>query len=148
MSLLVLVALIAGAMLAAQDPIFARSASHAGGSVQTAILAFAVALGALFAIWTCTGNGLPRSGVLRMPIWIWIGGLIGIAVVLLTIHAVPRIGTGTFVSAVVCGQLIAALLYDHIGAFGLETRRIGFSDLAGMTLLLAGTLLIAGQRDG
>ncbi len=145
-SVLVLISLAAGALLAAQAPIFARSADHAGGPVQAAILAFAVALSALLLIGFSTGVGLPRAGVLRMPVWLWTGGLIGMAVVLLSIHAVPRIGTGSFVSAIVCGQLIAALFYDHIGAFGMETRRIGLSELAGVALLLAGVYLISGQR--
>ncbi len=146
--LLVLIALVAGALLAAQGPIFARSASHAGGPVQAAIVAFAVALAALFAIGLFTGSALPRAAVMRMPVWIWTGGLIGMAVVLLSIHAVPRIGTGSFISAIVCGQLVAALLYDHIGAFGMETRRIGFSEVAGVALLMAGLFLIVGQRNG
>ena len=106
---LVLISLAAGALLAAQGPIFARSASHAGGPVQAAILAFGVALAALLVIGLSTGNGFPRAAVLRMPARIWTGGLIGMAVVLLTIHAVPRIGTGSFVGAIVCGQLIAGL---------------------------------------
>ena len=117
----VLLALAAGALLAAQGPIFARLAVHAGGPVQAAIVAFATALLALLILGVATGTGLPRfAGLARMPAWLWTGGLIGMAMVLLSIHAVPRIGVAVFVAAVVCGQLIAALAYDHTGAFGLE----------------------------
>lgn len=145
---LVIVTLCAGALLAAQGPIFARSASHAGGPVQAATVAFAVALAALATIAYLSGAGLPRaSGLMRMPLWIWCGGLIGMLVVLLTIHAVPRIGTAVFVSAMVCGQLIAALLYDHLGAFGIARRRIEATDIVGMACLLIGLFLIAGGRQ-
>ena len=147
--LLILTALAAGALLAAQGPIFARSAPHAGGPVAAAILAFAVGLGALLLAALFSRAGLPRpEGIARMPFWIWSGGLIGMAVVLLTIHAVPRIGTASFVSAVVCGQLIAALLYDHIGAFGMTPRRIGWPEILGALSLLTGVVLIAGNRQG
>jgi len=146
---LILTALAAGALRAAQGPIFSRSALHAGGAVPAAILAFSVGLGALLAIGLLGGAGLPRpGGIAGMPAWIWSGGLIGTAVVLLTIHAVPRIGTASFVSAVVCGQLIAALFYDHVGAFGMTPRRIGWSEIAGAVLLLSGVFLIAGNRQG
>ena len=141
-AVIVLMALAAGALLAAQGPIFARSASYAGGSLQAATLAFAVALAALLLL-SLFGSGLPKaSGLVRMPAWLWSGGLIGLTMVLLTLYAVPRIGVASFVAAVVCGQLLAAMAYDHTGAFGLALRPIGLKDLAGALLLLAGLALL------
>ncbi len=146
---LVLISFAAGALLAAQGPIFARSAHYTGGPVQAAIFAFAVALAALTMMGLLSGTGLPRAaGLARMPLWLWLGGLIGMLVVLLTVHAVPRIGAAVFVSAVVCGQLIAALVYDHVGAFGMEPRKIRASDLVGMAGMMTGLLLIAYDRNG
>lgn len=144
---LVLAAFAAGALLAAQGPIFARLAVHAGGPVQATIVAFATALAALLVVSLLAGSGLPRvSGLVRMPPWLWSGGLIGLVMVLLTIHAVPRIGVAVFVAAVVCGQLMAAMAYDHMGAFGLDLRRMGLREIAGAILLLAGLALIVGER--
>jgi len=143
----VALALVAGALLAAQGPILARLAVHAGGPIQAAIVAFAIGLTALVAVCLLTGGALPRpSGVLRMPIWVWAGGLIGTSLLVLTLLAVPRIGVTTFAAAVVCGQLVAALAYDHTGAFGLELRRIEPRDLAGVALLIAGLVLITGHQ--
>jgi transporter family-2 protein len=59
--------------------------------------------------------------------------------VLLTFGAVPRIGVATFLAAVVCGQSVAALAIDHIGAFGMELRRVGLRDLAGAVFLRRAT---------
>ena len=146
---LVLLALVAGALLAAQGPILARLAMYAGGPIQAAIVAFAIGLVALLAVCLLSGGTLPRpAGVLRMPIWVWAGGLIGTSLLVLTLHAVPRIGVTTFAAAVVCGQLVAALAYDHYGAFGMELRKIGLRDFAGAAFLLAGLVMITGhQRD-
>lgn len=142
----VVLALVAGALLAAQGPILARLALYAGGPIQAAIVAFSIGLAALLAVCLLTGGTLPRpAGIVRMPPWVWAGGLIGTGLLVLTLHAVPRIGVTTFAAAVVCGQLIAALAYDHVGAFGLELRRIDLRDLAGVGLLLAGLLLITGH---
>ncbi|MEQ8816830.1 MAG: DMT family transporter [Thalassobaculum sp.] len=143
----VALALVAGALLAAQGPILARLAVYAGGPIQAAIVAFAIGLTALVALCLLTGGALPRpSGVLRMPIWVWAGGLIGTSLLVLTLLAVPRIGVTTFAAAVVCGQLVAALAYDHTGAFGLELRRIELRDLAGVALLIAGLVMITGHQ--
>lgn len=146
---LVLAALAAGALLAAQGPILARLALHAGGPLQAAIVAFAIGLAALLSASLLTGAGLPKAeGIARMPVWVWAGGLIGTGLLLLTLHAVPRIGVATFTVAVVCGQLLAALAYDHLGAFGMELRRIGPREIAGAVLLLAGLAMIAGDHRG
>lgn len=126
---LVALALVAGALLAAQGPILARLAVHAGGPVQAAIVAFAIGLTALVAVCLLSGTALPRpAGVLRMPVWVWASGLIGTGLLVLT--------------------LLAALAYDHTGAFGMELRRVGLRELAGVAFLLAGLAMIAGhQRD-
>lgn len=143
---LVLFALCAGALLAAQGPILARLAVYAGGPVQAAMVAFAIGLVALTAVCVLSGGALPRAGgVVRMPLWVWAGGLIGTSLLVLTLYAVPRIGVTSFAAAVVCGQLIAARAYDHFGAFGLQLRRIEISDVAGIVCLLAGLALITGH---
>lgn len=146
-TVLVLLALVAGALLAAQGPILTRLATYAGGPVQAAIVAFCIGLFALLAVCIASGGALPRPGpILRMPIWVWAGGLIGTSLLVLTLHAVPRIGVTTFAAAVVCGQLIAALAYDHTGAFGMELRKIGLRDVAGVAFLLAGLIMITGHQ--
>ena len=117
--------------------------------MQAAIVAFSVGLAALGAASLATGAGAPdAAGVARMPPWLWASGLIGTCLLLLTIHAVPRIGVAAFTAAVVCGQLLAALACDHFGAFGMELRRAGFREVAGAALLLAGLVMIAGEGRG
>ena len=144
---LVVLALVAGGLLAAQGPILARLAQHAGGPIQAAIVAFAIGQAALLAACALSGGALPRpSGIARMPIWLWAGGLIGTSLLVLTLYAVPRIGVTAFAAAVVCGQLIAALAYDHFGAFGLELRRVGLRDVVGVVFLLAGLVMITGHQ--
>ena len=90
---LVLLAFAAGALLSAQGPILTRIAFHAGGPIQAATVAFAIGLCVLLAAGILAGTGVPRLGdVMRMPVWLWAGGLIGTGLLLLTLYAVPRIG--------------------------------------------------------
>ena len=144
---LVVLALLAGALLAAQGPILARLALYAGGPVQAAMVAFAIGLVALTAVCVLSGGALPRpAAIVRMPVWVWAGGLIGTSLLVLTLYAVPRIGVTALAAAVVCGQLVAARAYDHFGAFGLELRRIGPWDSAGVVLLFAGLLMLTADH--
>ena len=140
---IIVAAAIGGGLLAAQGPIFARMAIHAGGALQAGMIAFGLGFLALMVLYVVTGGTLPRLDHLKAaPGWVWFGGVIGAAMVLLSIVAVPRIGVGTFMAAVLCGQLFAAIFYDHVGAFGLPTNAIDTSKIIGAGLLLAGAYLI------
>ena len=140
---LILGAALAGALVAAQGPIFARMALHAGGPLQAAFIAFGLGLLAILLLNLMAGSAVPSGADLRAaPAWTWAGGIIGALMVLLSIIAIPRLGVGTFMAAVICGQLLAAILFDHVGAFGLEARPIDTSALTGAGLLFAGAWLI------
>lgn len=140
---LMVAAAVAGGLLAAQGPIFARMAIHAGGALQAGMIAFGLGFLTLAVLHVATGGPLPRLDDLKAaPGWVWFGGVIGAAMVVLSIVAVPRIGVGTFLTAVICGQLLAAIACDHVGAFGMPTRVIDMSKIIGAGLLLLGAYLI------
>jgi transporter family-2 protein len=141
---LLLAGALAGAALAAQGPILNRLAAFAGGPIQAAMVAFAIGLAALTLACLAAGAPLPRPGaVARMPLWLWASGLIGTALLLLTLHAVPRTGVAPFTAAVLSGQVLAALLWDRIGLLGLAARPLGAREALGAALLLAGLFLLA-----
>ena len=56
--------------------------------------------------------------------------------------AVKSVGAGGVAAGTITGQLIASIVVDRLGAFGLEQTPLSVSRLAGVALLLAGTLLI------
>lgn len=141
--ILVLASVLAGALIAAQGPIFARMASHSGGALQAALIAFGLGFLVILTLIFIAGSAAPKIAELRQaPNWTWFGGVIGAAMVMLSIVAIPRIGVGVFISSVICGQLVAAILLDHFGAFGLEVNSITTAKLFGAGLLLSGLYLI------
>ena len=97
-------------------------------------LALAVALG--------VGGRGRLSGVVGQPWWIWIGGLIGAFYVTLAILGVPRVGAAVVVACTVFGQLIAALVLDSQGWFGVPRTPINVWRVVGAVLLFAGVLLM------
>lgn len=141
--MLILAAMLAGALVAAQGPIFARMASHSGGVLQSALIAFGLGFLVIFILVFTVGSAAPKIEDMRQaPYWVWFGGVIGAAMVILSIFAIPRIGVGSFMSSVICGQLIAAIFLDHFGVFGLEVNTVTTAKMLGAGLMLSGVYLI------
>ena len=79
--------------------------------------------------------------VAAVPLWGWVGGLLGMLFVVSSLLAAPRLGAAPTIAAVICGQLVSALLLDHFGV--LHARRpVDLGAIAGVLLLVAGAALI------
>lgn len=72
----------------------------------------------------------------------WTGGLYGLLYLAIVIWLVQRMPLGALFAIVVAGQLVAALVFDQIGAFGTPVRPIDISKIAGVILLIAAVYLI------
>lgn len=144
---LMTLALVAGAFLAAQGPILGQLASHVGGRIQAAAVAFGIGLVVLLTFCGFSGKLPEVRGLLVMPPILWAAGLIGTALLVLTLYAVPRIGVAVFTASVVTGQLVAALWMDKSGWLGLEARMVRPRDIVGIVLLLSGLIALVGGRD-
>jgi transporter family-2 protein len=55
---------------------------------------------------------------------------------------VSSIGAGGVAAATITGQLTTSIVLDRVGFLGLDQQPITATRLAGVVLLLAGTLLI------
>jgi transporter family-2 protein len=55
-----------------------------------------------------------------MPWWVWTGGLLGAFNVLAPVLLVGRLGAALLFTVIITGQLICALLVDHLGVLGLR----------------------------
>lgn len=134
----------AGALVALQGPILGKVASHAGGPLQAAMIAFLVGAAALATVLLLTGQGLPSlTALLNMPAWAWSAGLFGTTMIVVTLVTVPRIGVAAFVAAAVSGQLVAGLVVDHLGLFSLQPVRIDAKEALGALLMVVGAVLVA-----
>ncbi|MEM9738736.1 MAG: DMT family transporter [Pseudomonadota bacterium] len=142
-SLIVIMAVLAGTMIAAQGVVNGRMALHMGGPLQAAFVSFSVGWMALVALNLVLGNSLNIVGAAQTaPWWAWLGGLMGAVVVTLAAFAVPKIGVATYVSAFIAGQLTAALFYDHFGLLGQTVREVTPLRLLGVLFMGAGVYLI------
>ncbi len=140
-NLLTLIIMIcAGAAVALQPSINARLAQKAG-LLESACISFAVGtLGLVIAVLISGKTNL--RGLHETTWWEWTGGLLGAFFVSATILAVPRIGTAATMAVAIAAQLIAALILDHLGAFGFGGMQIDLKRSLGAALLIIGAWII------
>jgi len=140
---IIILAVLAGGVIAAQGVINGRMAVFMGGPMQAAFISFSVGWIVLTALNVAFGNSLPVVETIKTaPWWAWTGGILGAGIVTLSAFAVPRIGVATYVSAFIAGQLTAALFYDHFGIFGQAVREITPLRLLGVGFMAVGVYLV------
>jgi transporter family-2 protein len=127
------------------------------GSVQIAVmarlgervgifgaLAFASLLQALLAaaILLTVRQSLGGYGaVARQPAWLWIGGVMGLFIVLTVTFAGSRLGTAATVGILIAGQLAMGAAIDRFGWFGSEKIALHWPRVLGLGLLFVGAAL-------
>ena len=85
----------------------------------------------------------PSLGLIRTaPWWNWIGGPLGAAFVLSGTLLVPRLGTATFLAAVIAGQLTCSLAIDHFGLMHIQQHPLTLGRTMGAVLIFGGVLAI------
>jgi transporter family-2 protein len=141
--LTVLLMVAAGAGLALQAPINAKLAGGIGSTTLAACISFGVGFLVLLVIVALRGDLHLMPGVAGVPLWVLVGGCFGAFFTFAATFAIPRVGAATLFSAVVFGQLFAAMVVDRIGFLGAAEIPLTFQRLAGVALVFAGVLLSA-----
>lgn len=139
--LIALVALV-GVMISIQGPINAHLGRSLGSPWAAALVSFAVGSLALSAMVLSRDDAraaLRHCG--QAPWWAWIGGLLGACYVTVIITAAPRLGMAMIIGVSVAGSVLAALVLDHLGAFGLPVQPITPLRVLGALLVCAGVAL-------
>jgi len=73
---------------------------------------------------------------------LWLAGLLGAFYVTATLVLAPKLGTALTFGLVVAGQLVMAVVMDHFGLFGMPVQMVNWPRVAGIVLIVAGTMLI------
>jgi transporter family-2 protein len=76
------------------------------------------------------------------PWWNWVGGPLGTVVVLAGAALTPKLGSASFIAAVVGGQLACSLVLDHFGLMDVPQFPLSFTRLLGAAMVFGGVLLV------
>ncbi|WP_232630678.1 DMT family transporter [Methylobacterium sp. Leaf118] len=136
-------AVLAGISLVVQQILNANLRGALASAVWSGFASYLVGLACMALLALLLRDPPPAAGLaLRVPWWAWSGGLFGAIFIGLAILLVPQIGAATFIALVVAGQMLASITFDHFGLLGLAQRSADPARLLGVTLLVAGVVLI------
>lgn len=133
-----------GALIALQPPINSelgkRTTVLAAAFISTAISAMVLGIAAL-----AVGQFGHVRRVPHIPLIYLTGGLLGAALVSVSLVTVRTLGAGGVVAATVTGQLIVSALLDRFGVLGLNQIGLTPLRLTGFGFLLIGTALVTAR---
>ena len=113
------------------------------GPPSAAFLTFGMALVCAGLVARAQG-GQPARALIAAPWYMLLPGLIVAFYMLSITHFGPIIGLGTAVILVVLGQVVCAVILDHLGLMGLPQVPVSVSRLAGIALIVLGVALARG----
>jgi transporter family-2 protein len=132
-----------GAGLTMQMAWNSRLRTATGSPILTTIISVVTTLLLLVLVWIsgATSRGtVPAFG--SIPKWAWFGGVFAAYYLVASLVAIPKLGAAMVFSLVIAGQMVAALVLDSTGAFGVPQISLSASRIVGAGLLLMGVILI------
>ncbi|MDO9083966.1 MAG: DMT family transporter, partial [Humidesulfovibrio sp.] len=120
---ILLTALLAGALMPVQAGINARLREFLGDPLMASLVSFAVGTVSLVLIILLTRTPLPTLGMAAAaPWWTWLGGALGAFFVAVSVILAFKLGATGLMAWIIAGQLLGSVLIDHTGAIGFAVR--------------------------
>ena len=141
--ILILLAIVAGAMAPLQAATNNRLAIVVDSPVLSALVSFVIGTLTLLIYIVASGTPLANLGLMKeAPPVAWIGGVLGAIFVTVTVLLLPKLGVAMTFSLVIAGQMLMTLVIDHFGLLGIPVKEISLARILGILLIVAGTILI------
>lgn len=133
-----------GAIVPVQTAVNTRLRADVRDPVVTALYSFLIGTTTLLPVaWLLTGQPLPDFALLAdAPLWLFLGGPLGVAFIVGNILLFPQIGSVHTVIMPIVGQMLMGLLVDHFGLFGYDVLPISPLRLFGALIVLVATAVV------
>ena len=140
---LLLLATFAGAVVLFQSAIKVNLGRGLGHPLWATLASLMVSILVLLPIILALRLPLPSLAFIsKAPLWMWAGGAFGVCFISLALVLLPKLGASGFMALALAGQVVASMLLDHLGWFGLVERHVSLPKVLGALLLIAGVVLI------
>jgi transporter family-2 protein len=133
--------LFVGGLVALQPPANAALADRVG-DLGAAFISLAISVTIVGVLLVTIGDPGRLSGLSGFRPEHALGGIAGAAIVAVSLITVRSLGVGGVTAALVCAQLIVSVIVDRLGVLGVHRIAIGWQQVAGVLLVIAGTVLI------
>jgi bacterial/archaeal transporter family-2 protein len=137
-----LVCTLAAGLLVGLQPASNAALSKHVGDLGAAFVSLLVATAIVGLLVLVAGHPRQLSGVSAIRPEHLVGALGGAVVVAIGLVAVRPLGAGAVIALLVAGQVIISVVADRFGWFGLHHVGVGAGRVLGVTLVIAGTLLV------
>jgi transporter family-2 protein len=133
--------IIAGGFIAIQSVLNSSLGQRVGNFGAVLLLTFISAgtLIILILFFPSTSNLHEMPGLSEW--YLYVGGVLGVAIVAAPILLVPRIGTTPTLIAIILGQSLMALLIDHFGLLAAPKVEVNLPRVFGVLLVAVGAYL-------
>jgi transporter family-2 protein len=141
---LLLLAVIVGAILPIQATFNAKMAKFAASPVLAALLSFVVGTVALilYALFTQPNITAQLASTRQAPVYVWLAGLLGAFYVVGSISLLPRLGVALTFSLIIAGQMLVTVIVDHYGLLDVPVKTINLPRIIGILLIIGGVILV------
>jgi len=137
-----LLALVSGVLMAVQGSVN-TALSKVVGLWEATFVVHAVGTLVLLAVLFLLKMGRGDLGGLPQAPWYsYLGGVISVFIIYLVAASIPRVGVANATTAIIVGQVMTAVVIDHVGGFGLQKVACGWNQVAGLALLAIGARLL------
>ncbi len=142
-ALLIIAAFVTGILVPLQLAFNAQLGQVTRNPYTAALIVFLIGAVVLGITVLATRQDLPTGAALaKAPPTVWLGGVIATIYILAIVWVTPRLGVAPTAVLIICGQLVMAVVLDHLGAFGAERLPLSWLKAGGVALVIAGAVAI------
>jgi len=142
--MLLLMAMLVGAIVPVQTAINTRLRQSVGSPIGATFVSFIIAVVVASIIaWGASGALVPNlSTAAAQPWWAWLGGFMGVMFIAGNIVLFPKLGPVQTVILPILGQVIMGLLIDRFGLFQSPQVAVGPLRLLGALIVVGGIAMV------
>lgn len=135
---------VIGVSLASQAGVNSQLKIGLYSPIQAAFISFLVGTLILGSISLIQGKPwLQPDGLPSIPWWAWLGGMFGAFNIAMSVILAPKLGALILAVSIICGQVIASLVFDQNGWLGYPKIELSPSRALGALFIIFGLLLVS-----
>ncbi len=138
--LYVALAFAMGLIMSIYLPMNSSVSKHLGSTVTANVTFFTVALITSIFIFFIFGEIGTLNKLRKVPVFLYLTGLISAFIVLGTTFLIPHIGARKFFILLVAGQILMAIIVSHFGVLESPKDPVSLKKIIGAVLVLTGAI--------
>jgi bacterial/archaeal transporter family-2 protein len=143
LSLWLILVFITGGLVSIQGGINSQLGKILEHPLQATLITFIAGTLGVSVIMLCLGIHWPKfSAFQKGPIYLFMGGFVGVIFISLSIIIIPKIGIANFLVGIICGELLMSLCLDHFGLFDVPHNPLTTERIVGVALVVIGAFIM------